>query len=83
MSEPTALFFLTVLTSLSIQPKSAEFCLNFLLPGGLVFGVCGISRGLGCGSGSGCGHARCLLRSLIVASRYFSSLLIEAGVQID
>ena len=78
MSEPTTLLFLTVLTSLSIQPEPAELCLNFLLPSGLVLGgVCGISRSCGSGQVSG------FLRRLIVASRYFSCVLIKSGVQID
>ena len=81
MSEATALLFLAVLTSLSVQPKPAEFRLNFLLPGGLVLGVGGICWGLGSSSGSG--RAGGLLRSLVLASRYLSSLLIKAGVQID
>ena len=43
MSEATALLFLAVLTSLSVQPESAELRLNFLLPSGLSLGICGVS----------------------------------------
>ena len=80
MSEATALLFLAVLTSLSVQPKSAELSPNLLLPGGLGLGICGVSWGLGlrCCRGRVGG----LLRRLVVASG-FGGVLIEAGVQID
>ena len=80
MSEATALLFLAVLTSLSVQPKPAELRLNFLLPGSLGLGASssGVSRGLyrGCSLGRVGGF----LRSLIVASGHFSGMLIKAGV---
>ena len=78
MSEATALFFLTVLTSLPIQPEPAELRLYFLLPGGrrggsrLAFGACGIGRG--------CSRGRGLLA---VTARQLSGVLVEASVQID
>ena len=85
MSEPTALFFLTVLTSLPIQPEPAEFRLYFLLPGGgdggrgrrrIALGVGGIGRG--------CSRGRGLVGGLLaVTSRQLSGVLVEAGVQID
>ena len=80
MSEATALLFLAVLTSLSVQPESAELSPNLLLPGGLGLGIGGIS----CGLGLSCGRGRVgdLLRRLVVASG-FGGVLIEAGVQID
>ena len=79
MSEATALLFLAVLTSLSVQPKPAELCPNFLLPGGLGLGASGsgVSRGLyrGCSLGRVGGF----LRSLIVACSHFRGVLIKAG----
>ena len=80
MSEATALLFLAVLTSLSVQPESAELRPNLLLPGGLGLGIGGVSWGLGLSCGRG--RVGGLLRRLVVASG-FGGVLIEAGVQID
>ena len=80
MSEATALLFLAVLTSLSVQPKPAELRPNFLLPSGLGLSASGswISRGLY----RGCSLSRVggFLRSLIVARGHLSGVLIKAGV---